>query len=92
MERTIWTFEATLSEYKEEKGSTGDNDYHLALCDGARQNTDRGDSKSELSSEYTSTFRDMIKQARADVNSKLTVTGGFKFIQQKGTDYRTRDV
>jgi hypothetical protein len=83
-ERKIWVIEATLTDYKEEKGSTGDNDYHLALKD------DDGNAMiAEIPKPTCVTattpepLRDMIHKARADFDDRFTVTGGFKQTQTK---------
>lgn len=77
-ETTIYELTATLIEYKEEKGSTGDNDYHLVIRDSSGNSMVAEIPKQNCLANTPEPLRSMIKQARADFNSKFTVTGGFK--------------
>jgi hypothetical protein len=77
-EATIWVIEATITEYKEEKGATGDNDYHLALDDGAGNTMVAEIPSPGCLTNTPEPLRSMIKQARSDFKSRFTVTGGFK--------------
>jgi len=78
-ERTIWVIEATLTDYKEEKGSTGDNDYHLALKDDDGNTMIAEIPKPSCVTNTTpEPLRDLIHQARTDFDAKFTVTGSFK--------------
>jgi hypothetical protein len=76
-ETTIWEINATLIEYKEERGSTGDNDYHLVIRDGQGLTMVAEIPKQNCVSTTPQPLRNMIKQARADFDAHFTVTGGF---------------
>jgi hypothetical protein len=77
-ERKIWVIEATLTDYKEERGAHGDTDYHLALKDGTRTMIAEIPKPTCVTGTTPEPLRDMIHQARADFDAKFHVTGSFK--------------
>ena len=77
-ETTIYELNATLIEYKEERGHNGDNDYHLVIRDSSGNSMVAEIPKENCLANTPEPLRSMIRQARADFNSKFTVTGSFQ--------------
>ena len=86
-ETTIWEVDATLIDYKEEKGAHGDNDYHLVIRDSAGRSIIAEIPKQNCLANTPQPLRNLIKQARADFDSHFTgtdrVTGSFKHTNTK---------
>jgi hypothetical protein len=78
METTIWVIEGVLKHYKEEKGDSGDNDYHLAVEDSSGRSLVVEIPAPGCLRSTPQPLRDMIKQARRDFDAKFDVTGSFK--------------
>jgi len=82
-ETNIWIIEATITDFKEEKGADGDNDYHIAIKD-SEGNTMIAEIPSPSCLKRTpQPLRDMIKKARADFDAQFDVTGDFKTTNTK---------
>jgi hypothetical protein len=77
-ETTIWTIDATLTDYKEEVGKHGDRDYHLALKDASGKTMIAEIPASSCLRQTPEPLRSLITQARADFDSRFNATGQFK--------------
>jgi len=76
-ETTVFTVNATLTEYKFEGGSHGDSDYHLVLQDDAG-NSMVAEIPSPDCVDPNSPFAAQIANARATFDSQLTATTSFQ--------------
>ena len=76
-ETTVWVVNATLTDYKHEAGSRGDNDYHLILEDD-RGNTMVAEIPSPNCVGDTSPLSAQIATARAKFDAKLTASPSFQ--------------
>ena len=77
-ETTIWTVDATLTDYKEESGKHGDRDYHLALTDASGKTMIAEIPSPSCLRQTPEPLRILITQARADFDSHFSATGQFK--------------
>lgn len=76
-ETTVWVINATLTDYKHETGSSGDDDYHLVLDDG-QGHTMVAEIPSPNCISDTSPFSAQIASARSEFDSKLTASSSFQ--------------
>jgi len=76
-ETTVWVVNATLTDYKHETGSSGDDDYHLVLDDG-QGNTMVAEIPSPDCVQSSSPFAAQIANARAKFDSQLTASSSFQ--------------
>jgi|ERR1043166_3224375 hypothetical protein len=76
-ETTVWVVTATLTDYKHETGSTGDDDYHLVLDDG-QGNTLVAEIPSPTCVADSSPFSAQIANARAEFDSQFTASSSFQ--------------
>ncbi len=76
-ETTVWVVDATLTDYKHETGSSGDDDYHLVLDDG-QGHTMVAEIPSPDCVDPSSPFSAQIASARAKFDSQLTASSSFQ--------------
>ena len=76
-ETTVYTVNATLTDYKFESGSHGDSDYHLVLQDD-QGNTLIAEIPSPTCVDSHSPFASQIASTRATFDAKLSATSSFQ--------------
>jgi hypothetical protein len=76
-ETTVFTLNATLTDFKLESGATGDSDYHLVLMD-EQGNTMVGEIPSPSCVGAGSAFAAQITNARGEFDAQFTATSSFQ--------------
>lgn len=76
-ESTVFTVNATLTDYKLETGATGDSDYHLVLMD-EQGNTMVAEIPSPSCVGAGSAFKTQITTARGQFDAQFSVTSSFQ--------------